>query len=136
MKFVAVGILLILLLAFMGLALLHALDRRADHAEWNRLEVLQPNEPVLFSKEMVAELPEPARRLFAYAIQPGTPLLPVAAIEMTGQFSLGSKDDPRYQPMEARQILAAPEGFVWAMRTTGGMPTMRSRPSDATCPRP
>lgn len=83
---------------------------------------LQPNEPGLFAEEMVADLPEPARRYFSYAIRTGTPLLPVAEIEMTGQFSLGSKDDPSYQPMEARQILAAPEGFVWAMRRRGGMP--------------
>ncbi|MEX1662128.1 DUF6544 family protein [Thioclava sp. 15-R06ZXC-3] len=122
MKFVAVGILLILLLVLLGLALLQALDRRADRAEWNRLEALQPDDPVPFSNEMVADLPEPARRFFAYTIQPGTPLLPVATIEMTGQFSLGSKAAPRYQPMEAHQILAAPEGFVWAMRTTAGLP--------------
>jgi hypothetical protein len=75
---------------------------------------------------MVADLPEPARRYFAYMIQPGTPLVPVTEIDMTGQFSLGTKDDPRYQPMEARQILAAPEGFVWAMRTRGGMPVSGS----------
>ena len=71
---------------------------------------------------MVADLPEPARRYFSYAIKPGTPLMPVVEIRMTGQFSLGSKEDPRYRPMEARQILAAPEGFVWKMRTRGGMP--------------
>ena len=41
---------------------------------------------------------------------------------MTGEFSLGTKEDPRYQPMEARQILAPPEGFVWVMRTLEGMP--------------
>jgi hypothetical protein len=41
---------------------------------------------------------------------------------MTGQFSLGTKEDPAYQPMDAQQILAAPEGFVWAMRTRGWMP--------------
>jgi hypothetical protein len=75
---------------------------------------------------MVSDLPEPAARYFTYMIRPGTPLLPVAEIDMTGQFSLGTKDDPRYQPMEARQILAAPEGFVWAMRTRGGMPVSGS----------
>jgi hypothetical protein len=71
---------------------------------------------------MVADLPEPARRYFTYVIKPGTPLMPVVEIRMTGQFSLGTKDDPRYRPMEARQILATPEGFVWTMRTRGGMP--------------
>ena len=111
------------LLALWGLALV---DRRADRAEWDRLAALQPEDPARFDPGMVADLPEPARRYFAYTIQPGTPLLPVAVIEMTGEFSLGTKDDPRYQPMEARQILAAPEGFVWAMRTRAGMPVSGS----------
>ena len=117
-----------LVLAFCGLALafLVALDRRADRVEWDRLSMLQPEDPVLFDPSMVADLPEAARRYFAYTIQPGTPLLPVAVIEMTGQFSLGTKEDPRYQPMEARQILAVPEGFVWSMRTRGGMPVSGS----------
>lgn len=121
MKFV-IAALLALVLVLLALAILLVLDRRAERAEWNRLEALQPDAPVPFAEEMVAELPEPARRYFAYTIRPETPLLPVAIITMTGQFSLGTRDDPRYQPMEARQILAAPEGFVWAMRTRGGLP--------------
>jgi hypothetical protein len=116
------GIALVLLLGLPGLALLLALDRRADDAEWNRLAALQPAAPERFAPDMVADLPEPARRYFAYTILPGTPLLTVAEIEMTGRFSLGSKDAPAWQPMAARQILATPEGFVWSMRTTGGMP--------------
>jgi hypothetical protein len=59
-------------------------------------------------------------------IQPRVPLFSLAEIDMTGQFCLGTKDDLHYQPMEARQILAAPEGFVWAMRTRGGMPVSGS----------
>ncbi|KQI71361.1 hypothetical protein AN191_13880 [Loktanella sp. 5RATIMAR09] len=120
------ALLFAIVLGVCTLALLALLDRQADRAEWNRLTSLQPTGPRLFAPEMVADLPEPARRYFAYMIQPGSPLLPVAEIDMTGQFSLGTKDDPRYQPMEARQILAAPEGFVWAMRTRGGMPVSGS----------
>lgn len=116
------GIALVLFLGLLGLALLLTLDRRADDAEWNRLAALQPAAPERFAPDMVADLPEPARRYFAYTILPGTPLLTVAEIEMTGRFSLGSKDAPAWQPMAARQILATPEGFVWSMRTTGGMP--------------
>jgi hypothetical protein len=71
---------------------------------------------------MVEHLPEPARRFFHFAILPGTALYRVAEIEMAGMFSLGTQADPGYQPMRARQILAAPEGFVWAMRTLGGFP--------------
>lgn len=123
---ILLAILIVLALALLGLAMLVFLDRRADRAEWDRLSALQPEDPALFDEAMVAGLPEPARRYFTYAIRPGTPLLTVAEIEMTGQFSLGTKDDPRYQPMEARQILATPEGFVWAMHTTGGTPVAGS----------
>jgi hypothetical protein len=117
-----IAITCVCLLAFLALAILAFLDRSADRDEWNRLAAQQPAEPAVFAGDMLANLPEPAQRYFRYAIQPGTPLLPVAVIEMSGQFSLGSKDSPRYQPMEARQILAAPEGFLWAMRTRRGMP--------------
>ena len=118
----AIGVLTAFLLGLAALALIRYMDRRADRAEWNRLGSLQPAAPGCFSHDMVADLPEPARRYFTYVIKPGTPLTPVVEIRMTGQFSLGTKDDPRYRPMEARQILATPEGFVWNMRTRGGMP--------------
>jgi len=111
---------------FAVLVVLRLWDGRADSTEWQRLAALQPSAPALFSTDLIADLPEPARRYFTFAIQPGTPLLPVAEIDMTGQFSLGTKDNPSYQPMEARQILAAPQGFVWAMRTRGGMPVSGS----------
>jgi hypothetical protein len=125
MKFL-LGIAAVFALAVLAAAALRALDRRADRAEWARLAALQPANPADFDEGMVAHLPEPARRYFAYMIRPGTPILPVTTIEMTGQFSLGTKDDPRYQPMEARQILATPEGFVWTMRTRAGMPVSGS----------
>ncbi len=123
---IIVGIACVLLLGLLALAVLLVLDRRADRIEWNRLAALQPSDPVRFSSELVADLPEPARRYFTYTIQPGTPLFPVTEIDMSGQFSLGTKDNPAYQPMEARQILAVPEGFVWAMRTRGRMPVSGS----------
>lgn len=112
-----------LLLALAGLA---ARDRWADRAEWARLAALQPAEPRVFAPEMIAGLPEPARRYFSFSIRPGTPLFRVAELDMQGKFALGDKDKPGYQPMVARQILAAPEGFVWAMRTRGGLPVSGS----------
>lgn len=123
---ILISILLAFAIVLPGLAVLVFFDRRADDAEWKRLAALRPKDPRRFAADMVASLPEPARRYFTYAIRPGAPLLPVAEIGMVGQFSLGTKEDPRYLPMEARQVLAAPEGFVWAMRTTGGMPVAGS----------
>jgi hypothetical protein len=119
MALVLLGTGLALILGLLGLRLA---DARADRAEWARLAALQPRAPAAFAPEMVAGLPEPARRFLGFAIRPGTPLLPVVEIEMAGQFSLGRKDAPGYRPMRARQILATPEGFVWAMRTGGGLP--------------
>ncbi|MFT3819716.1 MAG: hypothetical protein QM750_19155 [Rubrivivax sp.] len=118
---IAVAVLAVFSVLALALLGLRALDRRADRAEWNRLAALQPAAPGRFSPERVASLPEPARRYFAGTIRPGTPLLRVAEIDMSGRFSLGSRENPAYRPMAARQILAAPEGFVWVMRTRGGI---------------
>ncbi|WP_373183746.1 DUF6544 family protein [Halomonas campaniensis] len=109
-----------------ALVLMRLLDQHADRVEWRRLAALQPAVAERFEPEMIVKLPEPARRYFGYTIRPGTPILPVAEIDMRGQFSLGTKQQPDYRPMEARQILAAPDGFVWAMRTRGGMPASGS----------
>lgn len=64
---------------------------------------------------MVAELPDPVRRYFRYAIRPGTPLCTVAEISMAGEIGLGNKAAPGYLPMRAEQILAPPHGFVWML---------------------
>ena len=100
------------------------LDHRADRAQMARLIALQPTDPPRFSASMVADLPAPARRYFTYAITEGTPLFKVAILEMTGQFSLGSKALPKYQKMSATQVLAAPEGFVWKMVCGSGLRRM------------
>jgi hypothetical protein len=108
------------------LAVLRAHDALAVSKEWRRLVALQPATPERFAPERVARLPEPARRYFNYMIAPGTVLRTVVEIDMGGRFSLGSKDAPAYQAMQARQILAAPQGFVWQMRTLEGIPVAGS----------
>ncbi len=105
------------------------LDHRADRAEIARLIALQPKSPPVFDPEMVVDLPEPARRYFEYTILTGTPLFTVADIEMTGQFSLGTKEAPNYMAMTAWQVLAAPNGFIWKM--SGGKGLMRMSGSDS-----
>jgi hypothetical protein len=114
--------LMVVAVVIVSLSMLVVLDRRVERAEWRRLESLQPENPARFDPAVASGLPEPARRYFAYTIRPGTPLLPVTVIEMNGRFGPGTRDDPKYQRMAARQILAAPEGFVWAMRTCDGIP--------------
>lgn len=106
----------IILIIGVNLAIIRFNDAYTDHQQWRRLRATQPTNPSTYNPSMVDELPEPARRLFNFAISPGTPLLTVAEIEMGGQFSLGSLEKLNYQTMEARQILAAPTGFVWQLR--------------------
>lgn len=106
----------IILIIAIILMLIRFNDTYADHQQWRRLRATQPTNPATYDPTMVDGLPEPARRFFNFAISPGTPLLTVAEIDMGGQFSLGSLEKPNYQTMEARQILAAPTGFVWQLR--------------------
>lgn len=105
------------------------LDHRTDYTEMDRLIALQPSDPPLFSADMVADLPEPAQRFFTFAIAEGTPLYTVAQLEMAGQFGMGDRDAPGYMPMQARQVLAAPHGFVWKMSGRRGV--MRMAGSDS-----
>jgi hypothetical protein len=109
------GVVLLLIAALISLLVWRQSDHRADDREMARLLATQPAAPATFDPAMVETLPEPARRYFLFAIRPGTPLHTVAEIEMTGQFSLGTKEAPNFLPMRARQVLASPHGFVWAM---------------------
>ncbi|GAA4889994.1 DUF6544 family protein [Ferrimonas pelagia] len=118
-------------LSLLGLAValllcLRWFDGRAEHAEWARLLRLQPHPLPLFDPQMVSGLPEPAQRLFNFAITPGTPLAPVVEIHMEGQFSLGTQDAPNYQAMKASQLLACPHGFIWRMTLPGRIPVSGS----------
>jgi hypothetical protein len=93
------------------------LDVRADRALAGELAALAGEAGPPFSLEMVADLPEPARRFFAFAIAEGTPLATLVELEMRGEMGLGTKDEPRYQAMQAEQVLAPPFGLVWRLRT-------------------
>lgn len=109
-----------------GLLALRLWDEHAERMEWARLITSQPSSPALYDPGMAARLPEPAQRFFNFAIAPGTPLLTVAEIHMGGEFSLGTREKPNYQAMDATQILAAPLGFVWKLRLPGAVPVSGS----------
>lgn len=83
--------------------------RRAREELWATSVAL----PQRYEPSLVADLPEPARRFFNFAIAPGSSLSSVAEIRMQGELSLHTKQDPKYQPMRAEQVLAAPHGSVW-----------------------
>lgn len=112
--FVCVGV-----IAFLAVAALFGwrqADRRADAATWQALLEMRPVRSGSFSPDMVAGLPEPAQRYFLYTIAEGAPLRTIAVIEMEGQLGRGDRNEARYDPMQARQILAPPHGFVWQVR--------------------
>ncbi|MBC2736977.1 MAG: hypothetical protein HF981_21630 [Desulfobacteraceae bacterium] len=110
-----------ILVAALGLWAWRIRDHRADRAAMQRLAAAQPAAPACFDPAMVADLPEPARRYFLYTIQPDTPLHTVADITMAGRFGMGTKANPNYLDMTARQTLAMPAGFVWEMCAKRGL---------------
>jgi hypothetical protein len=122
-------ILLCLLLIVAGLFLWRARDHRADRAEIDRLRRLPKTPPPVFSYDMLKNLPDPVKRYFQFTIKEGTPLHKAAEISMQGHFGLGDKTTPKYLPMTAKQVLAAPEGFIWKM--SGGSGLMQVSGSDS-----
>lgn len=74
---------------------------------------------------MVEGLPEALQRYFTHAIAPGTPLKTTVELEMRGTFLLGDRAKFQTYEMEARQILASPDQFVW-------IPSLRSGPVHIT----
>ena len=103
-------------------------DMRMADRTWQRLLEMALERPERFDPAGIEELPEPARRYFLFTVRPGARLATVAEITMSGALSLGTKDAPNYQPMEADQILAPPHGLVWKLRAGRGL--MRVSGSD------
>ncbi|MFS8585879.1 MAG: DUF6544 family protein, partial [Acidimicrobiia bacterium] len=67
-------------------------------------------DPVRFDPAVAdAVLPAPAARWLRHAIEPGTPLRRTALLAMQGEIRVG-----RWMPFTAAQVLAPPDGFVWA----------------------
>ena len=116
------------LLSLSGLLVLLALPGcarfdRGPAGHWDELSLLSAPEGDVFDPAMVEGLPDPARRFLLRAIEPGTPLARRVEVAMEGTLLL----DPERPPlrMEAVQVLAPPEGFVWSARTWGGVMRIR-----------
>lgn len=123
-----VFVLVLLISTVLALSAWRLLDHRADYKAMHEFAFCQPAQPQTFTPEMIARLPEPVRRYFMYAIEPGTPLYTVARITMAGRFGMGNRDQPNYLDFTATQVLAMPAGFVWKMRARRGL--MRLSGSD------
>jgi hypothetical protein len=92
-------------------------EARAVRRDW--LHLAEPAGPLpAFDPAMLAGLPEPARRWLGHAIAPGTPLWRSVELSMRGQIRLG-----RWRSFTARQVLAPPDGYIWAAATrVAGLP--------------
>lgn len=105
-------------------------DVRALDDVWRTLMSHVDTHPPTFNVDMVANMPEPARRFFTATIEPGTPIRTIAEVTMHGEFSLGTKYDHSYLPMQACQFLAPPYGFYW--HVTAGQGLMNFMGSDGS----
>lgn len=100
-----------------GLLVWRQLDERADRVAWQALAATPENDPAVFDWSLIADLPEPVRRYFTFTILPGALIRTAVRIEMTGKLGLGTQDSPKYQLMQAEQILAPPYGLVWKLKS-------------------
>jgi hypothetical protein len=89
-------------------------------AAWGQIEQQAAAPSSVFDPAMVAHQPEVARRYFSHAIAPGTPLRTTVELDMRGTFLLGDRDGYQTYKMNARQILAPPNSFVWLPRMNAG----------------
>ncbi len=106
-------------LAAGGIAVLGALMVRDDGyvaGISERLEEISRGSGAVFEEDMVAGLPDPARRYFLHAIQPGTPL--ASGFRWRYQGTLRTGRDAPWMDLRAEQILVRDRGFVWKARVS------------------
>jgi hypothetical protein len=128
------AIVAVIVIVLLALQLVRLYDANRANRAWRSIASAQSADTVRFDPASIADLPDPARRFFLFAIAPGARLPTAVELEMAGELSLGNKQAPNYKPMRARQILAGPRGFVWMltagsglMRIAGPMGTLTAR---------
>lgn len=118
---ILVSIIAIFILLSIGSTLVLNFDELLGYQTWRKLADSESSAPVeIFTQDMSADLPTPARKYFDYMIKPGTPLKRIANIEMGGRLGLGPQSAPDYMDMSANQVLAFPDGFVWKVKSGRG----------------
>lgn len=111
-----ISFVLFFLAVSLGLGGRRVLDGLAERQTWSLLTELGRTAEGGYDQDIVSSLPEPARRYFNYMIEPGTKLHTAVKIKMIGELGLGTKENPNYRTMRARQILSPPYGFVWKVK--------------------
>ncbi|MGI5836597.1 MAG: DUF6544 family protein [Chloroflexota bacterium] len=103
-----------------GLAILAGIkmsDDRYVDGIWQYLEV-QPKGERVFTEEMVADLPDPAKRFFLHSIRPGMRIPSKFHWGYSGELKPG-KELP-WLSLKAEQILVKDVGFMWKARAGKG----------------
>lgn len=100
-----------------ALAGIKLLDDRYVVSIWRFLED-QPGGEGLFTEEMVAGLPDPAKRFFLHSIRPGMRIPSKLHWDYSGELRAG-KGMP-WLSLEAEQIIVKDKGFVWKARASKG----------------
>ncbi len=80
---------------------------------------------VAFNESLLEGLPDPAHRYFLHSIVPGTPL--ARSVRLRGSFRMTPRPGVDAIDMEAEEILAPPDGFVWTASFTMGPVSFRVR---------
>ena len=121
----AVGIVFALLILAGGYLFL-SYRRSAEDTDRAWAEIAAAARPpvALFDPATVSHLPEVARRYFLHAIAPGTPLRTTVELRLKGTFLLGDRTSSQRYDMEASQILAPPNQFVWTPILRSGLLTI------------
>ena len=122
----AVAVFLVLIIVVVGyLFASYRLTMGETERAWT--EIAQDAVPPsgVFDRALVWGRPVVALRYFLHAFAPVTPLKTTVELQLKGVFLLGDKNSSQSYDMEARQILAPPDKFVW-------MPVLRSGPLTIT----
>ncbi|MCU0551367.1 MAG: hypothetical protein MUC48_18620 [Leptolyngbya sp. Prado105] len=90
-------------------------------------KTLQSQTPSIerFSKDMIADQPEPVQRYFLHAIAPGTLLANAVHLTMQGTIRLAPNQD--WMPLQAEELLST-QGFIW--KATAGQGAMQMQGAD------
>ena len=89
--------------------------RGVAEQDWEEL-VSPTDRHAVFDPNVLEDLPGPVRRWLWHAIDPGTPFLTAAEVEMSGSILVGRT----WRSFRSRQRVSLSKGFVWSTRTRLG----------------
>ncbi len=111
---------MLLITIFLGLVILQIRDHQ--HITQIQQMLRSESKKQQFTKDSIAELPDPVQRYFLQAIAPETSLATSAQFTIQRQFRLAP--DRSWLPMQAQETPAA-TGFIWSATIGSGLSQFR-----------